>query len=120
MIVTKHGMTSIGMEMDRVMIQRNDDDINSSGLPTELDDISVSFSGKYSLAITKDCLELMKRSQLNEYAKNAGVYHKNGRYGSGKKHHGPSYITNVDACLFGCEDCFGNEVAEQNINDVCC
>jgi hypothetical protein len=65
-------------------------------------------------------LELMKRSQLNEYAKNAGVYHKNGRYGSGKKHHGPSYITNVDACLFGCEDCFGNEVAEQNINDVCC
>jgi hypothetical protein len=63
MIVTKHAMTSIGMEMDRVMIQRNDDDINSSGLPTESDDISVSFSGKYSLAITKDCLELMKRSE---------------------------------------------------------
>jgi hypothetical protein len=40
MIVTKHAMTSIGMEMDQVMIQRNDDDINSSGLPTELDDIS--------------------------------------------------------------------------------
>ncbi len=57
MIVTKHAITSIGMEMERVMMQRNDDKIDCSEVTTELDDISVAFSGKYSLVITNDILE---------------------------------------------------------------
>ncbi len=58
MIVTKHAMTSIGMEMERVMMQRNDNKIDCSEVTTELDDISVVFSGKYSLVITNDILSL--------------------------------------------------------------
>ncbi len=34
MIVTKHAMTSIGMEIDRVIIQGDDENMNSSELVT--------------------------------------------------------------------------------------
>jgi hypothetical protein len=60
MIATKHAMTSIGMEMEQVM-QWNDNKIDCSEVTTELDDISVAFSGKYSLVITNNILEAMKR-----------------------------------------------------------
>jgi hypothetical protein len=63
MIVTKHAMTSIGMEIDRVIIQGDDKNMNSSELVTAFDDISASFCGKYSLTVTKDCLESMKSSE---------------------------------------------------------
>ena len=63
MIVTKHAMTSIGMEMEQVMMQRNNNKIDCSEVTTELDDISVAFSGKYSLVITNDILESMKRNE---------------------------------------------------------
>jgi hypothetical protein len=45
------------------MLQRNDNDIDGSEIATELDDISVSFSGKYILAATNNILESMKRSE---------------------------------------------------------
>ncbi len=63
MVVTKHAMTSIGMEIDRVIIQGDDENMNSSELVTAFDDISASFCGKYSLTVTKDCLESMKSSE---------------------------------------------------------
>ncbi len=63
MIVTKHAMTSIGMEMEQVMMQRNDDKTDCSEVATKLDDISVAFSGKYSLVITNDILQSMKRNE---------------------------------------------------------
>ena len=37
--------------------------MNSSELVTALDDISASFCGKYSLTVTKDCLESLKSSE---------------------------------------------------------
>ncbi len=59
-MVTKHEMRSIGMEMDWVVVQRKNIDIDPSDVVTELDDLSVTFRGKYRLEITNDILESMK------------------------------------------------------------
>ncbi len=45
------------------MMQQNDNKIDCSEVATELDDISVAFSGKYSLVITNDILQSMKRNE---------------------------------------------------------
>ncbi len=62
MMVTKHAMSSIGMEMERVVIQRNNDEIDRYDIVTNLDEISVAFNRKYSLVVTNDILECMKRN----------------------------------------------------------
>jgi hypothetical protein len=62
MMVTKHAMSLIGMEMERVVIQGNNDEIDRSDVVTDLDEISVAFSGKYSLVVRNDILECMKRN----------------------------------------------------------
>jgi hypothetical protein len=58
-MVTKHAMGSIGMEMDRVVVQRENIDIDPSDVVTDLDDLSVTFRGKY-IVVTNDILESMK------------------------------------------------------------
>ncbi len=62
MMVTKHAMSSIGMEMERVVIQQNNNEIDRSDIVTDSDEISVAFSGKYSLVVINDILECMKRN----------------------------------------------------------
>ncbi len=62
-MVTKHAMSSIGMEMERIVIQRNKDDIDCSDIVTDSDKIFVEFSGKYSLVVRNHILECMKRNE---------------------------------------------------------
>ena len=62
MMVTKHAMSSIGMEMERVVIQRNNNEIDCSDIVTNSDEIYVAFLGKYSLVVRNDILECMKRN----------------------------------------------------------
>jgi hypothetical protein len=59
-MVTKHAMRSIGMEMDWVVVQRENIDIDPSDVVTELDDRSVTFRGQYRLVVTNDILKSMK------------------------------------------------------------
>jgi hypothetical protein len=59
-MVTKHVMRSIGMEMDPVVVQRKNIDIDPSDVVTELDYLSVTFRGKYRLVVTNDILKSMK------------------------------------------------------------
>ncbi len=59
-IVTEHAMRSIGMEMDRVVVQRKNIDNDPSNVVTESDDLSVTFKGKYRLVVVNDILESMK------------------------------------------------------------
>ncbi len=59
-MVTKHAMRSIGMEMNQVVVQRKNIDIDPSDVVTELDDLSVTFRGKYRLVVTNDILKSMK------------------------------------------------------------
>jgi hypothetical protein len=59
-MVTKHAMRSIGMEMDRVVVQRKNIDIDFSDVVTELDDLSVTFRGNNRLVVKNDILESMK------------------------------------------------------------
>ena len=59
-MVTKHAMRSIGMEMDQVVVQRTNIDIDPSDLVMESDDLSVTFRGKYRLVVTNDILKSMK------------------------------------------------------------
>ncbi len=59
-MVTKHAMRSIGIEMDRVVVQRKNINIDPSDVVTELDDLSVTFRAKYRLVVTNDILESMK------------------------------------------------------------
>jgi hypothetical protein len=64
MIVTKHAMTSIGMEMDRVAIIRNinkEEEKTDEEIGIGIDDVSVIFYGKYILSVTKENLESMNR-----------------------------------------------------------
>jgi hypothetical protein len=62
MMVTKHAMSSIGMEMERIVIQRNNNEIDCCDIVADSDEISVAFSGKYSLVVRNDILECMKRN----------------------------------------------------------
>ncbi len=59
-MVNKHAMILIGMEMDWVVVQRKNIDIDPSDVVTESDDLSVTFRGKYKLVVTNDILESMK------------------------------------------------------------
>jgi hypothetical protein len=59
-MVTKHAMISIGMETDQVVVQRKNIDIDPSDVVTELDDLSVTFRGKYRLVVMNDILKSMK------------------------------------------------------------
>jgi hypothetical protein len=56
MMFTKLPMSSIGMEMERVVIQWNNDEIDRSDIVTNSDEISVAFSRKYSLVVRNDIL----------------------------------------------------------------
>ncbi len=62
MMVTKHAISSIGMEIERIVIQRNNDEIDCSDIVIDSDEISVAFSGKYSLVVRNDILECIKRN----------------------------------------------------------
>jgi hypothetical protein len=59
-MVTKNAMGSIGMEMDQAVVQRKNIDIDPSDIVTELDDLSVTFRGRYKLVVTNDILKSMK------------------------------------------------------------
>ncbi len=59
-MVTKHAMRSIGMEMDWVVVQRKNINIDPSDVVTELDDLSVKFRGKYRLVVINAVLKSMK------------------------------------------------------------
>ncbi len=59
-MVTKHAIRSIGMEMDRMVVQRKNIDIDLSDVVTESDDLSVTFMGKYRLVVTNDITKSMK------------------------------------------------------------
>jgi hypothetical protein len=59
-MVTKHAMRLNGMEVDWVVAQRKNIDIDPSDVVTELDDLSVTFRGKYRLVVTNDILKSMK------------------------------------------------------------
>ncbi len=59
-MVTKHAMRSIGMEMDRVVVQRKNINLDPSDVIPELDDLSVTFRGKDRLVVTNDILKSMK------------------------------------------------------------
>jgi hypothetical protein len=59
-MVTKHAMRSIGMEMDQVVAQRKNIDIYPSDVVIESDDLSVPFRGEYWLVVTNDIVESMK------------------------------------------------------------
>ncbi len=48
--------------MERVVIQRNNDEIDHYDIVTDSDEISVAFNGKYSLVVTNNILECMKRN----------------------------------------------------------
>jgi hypothetical protein len=61
-MVIEHAMRSIGMEMDRVVVQRKNMDINPSDVVTESDDLSITLSGKYRLVVMNDILESMKEN----------------------------------------------------------
>jgi hypothetical protein len=57
-MVTKHAMRLIEMGMDRVVVQRKNIKIDPSDVVTELDDLLVTFRGKYRLVVTNDILDL--------------------------------------------------------------
>jgi hypothetical protein len=59
-MVSKHAMRSIGMEMDRVVVQRKNINIDPSDVVTESDDLSVTFRGKYRLVVMNYILKSMK------------------------------------------------------------
>jgi hypothetical protein len=59
-MVTKHAMRSIGLEMDWVGVQRKNIIIGPSDVGTESDDLSVTFMSKYRLVVMNDILESMK------------------------------------------------------------
>jgi hypothetical protein len=59
-MVTKHAMRSIGIEMDQVVVQRKKIDIDPSDVVKETNDLSVTFRGKCRLVVTNDILESMK------------------------------------------------------------
>jgi hypothetical protein len=59
-MVTKHEMRSIGMEMDQVVVHRKNIDIDPSDVVTESDDLSVTFRGMYRLVVMNDILKSMK------------------------------------------------------------
>jgi hypothetical protein len=59
-MVTKHAIRSIGMEMDWVVVQRKNINIDHSNVVTESDDLSVTFLGKYRLVVTNNILKSMK------------------------------------------------------------
>jgi hypothetical protein len=46
MMVTKHAVCSIGMEMERVVIQWNNNEIDCYDIVTNSDEFSVAFNGK--------------------------------------------------------------------------
>jgi hypothetical protein len=59
-MVAKYAIRSIGMEMDRVVVQRKNINLDPSDVVTESDDLPVTFRGKYGLVVTNDILESMK------------------------------------------------------------
>jgi hypothetical protein len=73
-MVTKHAMRSIGMEIDQVVVQRKNINIDPSDVVTESDDLSVTFRGKYRLVVTNDILKSIKAND-NVYI--TWLYNKN-------------------------------------------